>query len=181
MLYISEKHQDDVPISDKENVPRLQVEPQTLPDPMGLEQTEAETENVSEFHEDDEGIILEESGEYNNPLEDYQLSRDRVSREIRKPARMKDHIPLTVLSYQNIAFKELKTYEETVSCQLSANQQLAIEEEMDSLLKNNTWTLVPKPQNKSIVDCKQIYNKKEVNSVQQPIRFKARLVTKGFT
>lgn len=52
---------------------------------------------------------------------------------------------------------------------------------MDSLLKNKTWILVPKPKNKSIVDYKWIYSIKEGNIENWRVRFKVRLVTKGFT
>lgn len=56
----------------------------------------------------------------------------------------------------------------------------AVREELNSLKKNNTWTLVPKPSNKNIVDCKWIFTiKNDVSG--QPSRYKARLVARGFS
>ena len=52
---------------------------------------------------------------------------------------------------------------------------------MSSLSKNQTWELVPKPKDKSILCCKWIYKVKKDTSKGKPVRFKARLVAKGFT
>ncbi|KAK6158246.1 hypothetical protein DH2020_005560 [Rehmannia glutinosa] len=51
-------------------------------------------------------------------------------------------------------------------------------EEMNSLHVNNTWILVPKPANCSVVDCKWLF---KVKNECESVRFKARLVAKGFT
>lgn len=55
----------------------------------------------------------------------------------------------------------------------------AIQDEIKSLLINNTWTLVPKPKDKNIIDCKWVFNIKN-NEFGKPIRYKARLVARGF-
>ena len=57
----------------------------------------------------------------------------------------------------------------------------AMEEEMGTLRKNKTWTLVKKPDNQKLVGCKWIYKIKEGVSEAEPARYKARLVAKGFT
>jgi len=56
-----------------------------------------------------------------------------------------------------------------------------MKEEMSSLNKSQTWELVPRPKDKSIMGCKWIYKVKEGISDSEPIWFKARLVAKGFT
>jgi hypothetical protein len=56
----------------------------------------------------------------------------------------------------------------------------AIKEEFDSLEENKTWTLVDRPMNTNIVDCKWVFTLK--NDEQGNIsRYKARLVAKGFS
>lgn len=56
-----------------------------------------------------------------------------------------------------------------------------MDEEIASLIKNDTWELVAKPNNQRIVGCKWIYKKKpEVQGIETN-RFKVRLVGKGFT
>ncbi|CAM8969523.1 unnamed protein product [Rhodiola kirilowii] len=56
-----------------------------------------------------------------------------------------------------------------------------MKEEMKSLMTNNTWTFVKKPEGKRIVKCKWLLRLKEGMNEGDPPRFKARLVAKGFT
>lgn len=56
----------------------------------------------------------------------------------------------------------------------------AIGSELESLRKNETWELVPRPQGKNIVDCRWVFRIKrdEAGNVD---RYKARLVAKGYS
>lgn len=56
----------------------------------------------------------------------------------------------------------------------------AMNEEMEALNKNATWTLVPLPKGKKPVGCKWVFSikYKADGSIE---RYKARLVAKGFT
>ena len=54
-----------------------------------------------------------------------------------------------------------------------------MKEEMDSLLKNQTWSLVELPKGKTALTNKWVYSIKEEGDGRQ--RYKARLVVKGFT
>ena len=56
----------------------------------------------------------------------------------------------------------------------------AIKEEMEALMKNKTWNLVPLPRGKKIVGCKWVFSIKHKadGSIE---RYKARLVAKGYT
>ena len=55
----------------------------------------------------------------------------------------------------------------------------AMHVEYDALMKNKTWTLVPTPQNTSIITCKWVFTIKYLSdgSIE---RFKARVVARGF-
>ena len=53
-----------------------------------------------------------------------------------------------------------------------------MKEEMDSLLKNKTWDLVPLPEGKRALPNKWVYRLKEEDGGKK--RYKARLVVKGF-
>ena len=56
----------------------------------------------------------------------------------------------------------------------------AIQEEMNALLKNNTWTLSPLPEGKKIVGCKWVCSiKHKVDGAIE--RYKSRSVAKGYT
>ncbi|CAM8914090.1 unnamed protein product [Rhodiola kirilowii] len=56
-----------------------------------------------------------------------------------------------------------------------------MKEEMKSLMTNQTWTLVKKPEGKRVVKCKWLLRIKEGMNEGDLPRFKARLVAKGFT
>jgi len=56
----------------------------------------------------------------------------------------------------------------------------AIKEEMEALLKNDTWTLVPLPEGKKAVGSKWLFSiKRKADGLVE--RYKARLVAKGYT
>ena len=56
-----------------------------------------------------------------------------------------------------------------------------MEEEIELLLKNLTWELVLRPKGRKIVTCRWIFKKKESTTPDEGIRYKARLVARGFT
>jgi hypothetical protein len=55
-----------------------------------------------------------------------------------------------------------------------------MQEEYDSLMTNNTWTLVPLPAGRKPVFCKWVFKIKEGTNGEVE-RYKARLATRGFT
>lgn len=55
----------------------------------------------------------------------------------------------------------------------------AIESEMESLIKNDTWTLVRRPENAKIISCRWLFKvKRDENG--DILKYKARLVARGF-
>ncbi|CAM8999342.1 unnamed protein product [Rhodiola kirilowii] len=54
-------------------------------------------------------------------------------------------------------------------------------EEIESIINNGTWELVPKPPGVKIIGSKWVFRIKEPNSPTEPPRFKATLCAKGFT
>jgi hypothetical protein len=71
-------------------------------------------------------------------------------------------------------------YQEAINSNESTEWKKAMDEEMESIKKNNTWEVVERPEGRRIVDCKWVYKVKLLadGSIQ---RYKARLVAKGFT
>nr|KYP33707.1 Retrovirus-related Pol polyprotein from transposon TNT 1-94 [Cajanus cajan]KYP40579.1 Retrovirus-related Pol polyprotein from transposon TNT 1-94 [Cajanus cajan] len=57
---------------------------------------------------------------------------------------------------------------------------LAMKEEMESLQKNQTWKLVKFPKGRHVVGCKWIFKRKLGIPGVEPLRYKARLLAKGF-
>ena len=73
------------------------------------------------------------------------------------------------------------TVREAVSHPTRGKQwEKAIQDEVDSLIKNHTWDLVPRPQNRQVVSNKFAFkHKKDEQAII--VRLKARLVARGFS
>ena len=98
----------------------------------------------------------------------------RHSTQVRSiPTHLLDYHCFTVLA----TLHESQTYREASTDPL---WQIAIKEELDALTKNHTWDLFTLPPRQFVFCCKWIYKIKTFSdgSVE---RYKARLVTKGFT
>ena len=63
---------------------------------------------------------------------------------------------------------------EAIKCNEYKEWQKAMDSEIKSLEKNDTWQIVDKPKDKKIIDVKWIY-KRESDNI-----YKARLVVRGF-
>ena len=55
-----------------------------------------------------------------------------------------------------------------------------MEEEMQSIQKNQTWKLASLPKGKKTIECKWVYAKKDGFPNKDNVRYKARLVAKGY-
>ena len=115
-------------------------------------------------------------------LQDYQLARDRERRQTRAPDRLSyaDLIAFALVSADEIAIEEPESYFEAISGKDCDKWLAAMQEEMDSLQRNKTWTLVPNPGNRKLISCKWIFKKKEGILEVEPSRYKARLVARGY-
>lgn len=75
---------------------------------------------------------------------------------------------------------EPKTFDEAINSHDGQLWKNAMDSEYNSLVANQTWTLVKRPNNQRIVDNKWIFKVKE-NPDGSIVRHKARLVARGFT
>ena len=75
-------------------------------------------------------------------------------------------------------FFEPKTYLEAITCKQGHLWKEAMEEELQSLEKNQTWEEIDLPKGKTTVGSKWVYKTKDDND---DIRMKARLVAQGFS
>jgi hypothetical protein len=55
----------------------------------------------------------------------------------------------------------------------------SMNEELDQIVKNNTWELVPRPEDKNVIGSKWVF-KNKMNEKGQVVRNKSRLVCKGY-
>lgn len=103
--------------------------------------------------------------------ESENLIGKRVSSRKKNPVNRFGN-PITHYIYVNYVDASVpNTFEEAIN---SREWRKAMNSEIESLIKNNTWTVVYKPKDKKIIDAKWIYKKKNDNT------YKARLVVKGF-
>jgi hypothetical protein len=76
--------------------------------------------------------------------------------------------------------EEPQTVEEALNGEDAKKWEIAMQEEYDSLLVNNTWSLVPLPKGRKPISCKWVFKIK--HGVDGEVeRYKARLVARGFT
>ena len=95
-------------------------------------------------------------------LRDYQLARDRSRRIVKPPARYaySDLVYCALVAGMEMRGSEPSYYEEAVSSQDCSKWKYAMEEEIASLMTNNTWELAPRPQKQKLVMCKWLFKLK---------------------
>jgi hypothetical protein len=80
-----------------------------------------------------------------------------------------------------VAFlEEPQNIEEALTCENSKEWECAMQEEYESLMTNNTWTLVPLPTGRKFVSCKWVFKIKQGPNGEVEW-YKARLVARDFT
>jgi Reverse transcriptase (RNA-dependent DNA polymerase) len=75
---------------------------------------------------------------------------------------------------------ESSCYKEAISSKNATDWVTTMNEELTSLQHNQTWALVKPPSDKRVVGCKWIFKKKINGSSLRDVRYKVRLVGKGY-
>ena len=125
-----------------------------------------DSENVH-VDEPDHGDLEHEfnvdENDVNNAENDaYLLARDRTRRVPRIPSRFNDFDMLSCAFsvFDKLDGNKSRTFNEAIKSKNSKEWLEAMQDEMNSLYKNNIWSLVQKPSNCSLVDCNWIYKVK---------------------
>jgi hypothetical protein len=125
-----------------------------------------------------EEFVVSNDNMSNEPSQD--VSRERPQRQRREWPR-DWWIATKEVERAIVAFlEEPQNIEETLTCENSKEWECAMQEEYDSLMTNNTWTLVPLPVDRKPVSCKWVFKIKQ-GANGEVERYKARLVARGFT
>ena len=82
--------------------------------------------------------------------------------------------------YTYLVGNEPLSFSEAISVPDAKNWDKAIRIEIDSIQKNNTWTLIDLPKGAKPIGCKWIF-KKKYHPNRSIEKYKARLVAKGFS
>ena len=91
-------------------------------------------------------MILNKLMKGNERQNDYQLTRDRVRRIIKSLERygFADEIAFGFGAASEVIHHEPETYQKATNCTNKDMWQVAVQEELNLLLKNKTWVLVKK-------------------------------------
>jgi len=155
-------------------------EPLTFGRDTPLNETRMEgvqSESTPSFSSEEEFVVSNDNSS-NEPSQD--VPKERPQRQRREWPR--DWWIATNLEVEcaTVAFlEEPQNIDETLTCE-NSEWECAMQEEYDSLMKNNTWTLVPLPADRKPVSCKWMFKIKQ-GANGEVERYKARLVAKGFT
>ena len=109
-----------------------------------------------------------------NNNDNSQLKDPRRSTRKKSPVNRYGN-PVTHFIYVNYIDANVpNTFEEALNSSEHKQWNIAMDKEINSLKKNNTWQIVERPKNKKVIDVKWVYKRKNNNV------YKARLVVRGF-
>jgi hypothetical protein len=146
-------------------------------DDVKVEQKKSEFVNLDEFSNN----TMQNSGQEEKENADPQVEQctptitvRRSSRNIRPPQRFSPSLFYILLTDGG----EPESYDEALQIEDSIKWELAMKDEMNSLMTSQTWELIELPQRKKALHNKWVYRVKEEHDGSK--RYKARLVVKGF-
>nr|AAC62132.1 copia-like retroelement pol polyprotein [Arabidopsis thaliana] len=139
----------------------------------------------------EESPISTGSSGQNSGQRTYQIARDKPKRQTKIPDKLRDYelneeVLDEIAGYAYMITEdggnpEPNDYQKALQDSDYKMWLKAVDEEIESLLKNNTWVLVNRDQFQKPIGCKWVFKRKSgIVGVEKP-RFKARLVVKGYS
>lgn len=163
--------------------PQDSVETETtirnLNDPTYEPSTGSEYESTNDFSQESQVTQVDVRPQISSDWCDV-VSDNVVDKRLRSGKNMICTMEETCAHVLMVMNNEPINYKEAVNCDDKEKWKVAMADEFDSLMKNNTWTLIEKPKNASVIDNKWVY-KIKYKSNGEIERYKARLVVRGFT
>lgn len=104
------------------------------------------------------------------------IVKDRPRRGIRPPERYSAYSEMVAYALsvaETVEYEEPYSYTEAVSSAESAQWSLAMNEEIESLQKNQTWELVEPLKGKRIVGCKWVFKRKPARGRRRSVQSSA--------
>jgi hypothetical protein len=81
------------------------------------------------------------------------------------------------INFVNSKLYTPKNFQDSITCEEKEKWKEANDKEFKSLIENGTWELIPRPKDRKVITTKWVHRIKDEN----PIRYKSRLVARGFT
>ncbi|UYV66529.1 hypothetical protein LAZ67_4001965 [Cordylochernes scorpioides] len=144
--------------------------------------TEANTsENIQDNQQEQVTIYSEESVDSTNTSSKPEEScRYPLRNRIREKEQSSTSCTRAISYACYVHDQEPLNYEDAIVGQNSKQWKLAMDDEFNSLMKNQTWTYVTLPSDRKAIACKWVYKIKQ-NADGSNKMFKARLVAKGYS
>ncbi|KAH9647591.1 Endoglucanase 8 [Citrus sinensis] len=119
-----------------------------------VDKTRYRENEVADYEERTTVEVKEHESSELPDLQTYQLARDRVRREVRAPVRYgyANLIAYALLCAVNMAIEEHANFSEAIESMHCDKWLEAMQDEMESLQRNQTWTLVPNPAMVALLD-----------------------------
>ncbi len=144
-------------------------------------------ERPTEDVEGDESTSNSSSEEEFGTSQDEGLNESQQDGRRERPQRQRKEWPhdwwvaTKEVDCTTIVFSEKpQTMEEALNGEDAKKWEIAVQEEYDSLVLNNTWSLVPLPKGRKPISCKWVFKIK--HGVDGEVQcYKARFVARGFT
>jgi len=140
-----------------------------------MESVQNESTTSCSFEEE---FLVSNDNPSNEPSQD--VPRERPQRQRREWPRDWWIATKEVERTTVAVLEEPQNIEEALTCENSKEWECAMREEYDSLMTNNTWTLVPLLAGRKPVSCKWVFKIKQ-GANGEVERYKAKLVARGFT
>ena len=136
---------------------------------------------------DDPPVVDSSVAEHSSTVVQPSQQSIAIDRTKRDPKPVKRLIDKCNVAYALSVVEEIEgvaepsNYSEAIISVDCNNWLTAMQDEMESLEKNGTWDLVKLPKDKKSVHCKWIFKTKKAMSPSEPVRYKARLIAKGYS
>lgn len=151
----------------------------SVPKMVELVADDAVTKNA--VNPEDEALSSETDSDTDQEQHQQPTATRRSNRVRRRPTRFDGYeMAETAMCAENFVEDIPNSVEELRKRSDWPEWQAAISDEMNSLVKNKTWTLTSLPPGKNLIDSKWIFKVKH-NDAGGIVRFKARLVARGFS
>ena len=155
-----------------------------VPVPYTSDQAKTEAKKPDEAREDD-GTEPEVPDHDDEPAQEDE-SRRYPTRERAKPKWLEEYVAKVTDSSDNLDFcyrvgvHVPDTFEQARDCDDSVQWKRAMDDELESLVDNDTFELVNLPEGRKCIGGKWVYAVKQGNA-ENDVKYKARYVAKGFS
>lgn len=109
-----------------------------------------------------------------------EMDFSKKALKARKPLDEEDFSNFVMLVTKDGDLLEPSDYMEAMRDPLRDKWRGRVDQEMESLYKNGTWVLVPRPKDIKVIGCKWIFRRKSGIEGFEDLRYKARVVAKGY-